>query len=158
MVKLDNFPVFSTKKTGKKKFAKKIWKFQKKPFGLQINFFPHKCHHKDWNWYLGQKKFAKKLCQVAYCYSYHCGGAYREIFALLRQKNVIGVVAWFTPSSGVYSPSRSSPINPLCIGFTIGSLRLDYARRIGIQSISISILVVTSCLFMVMHMFFLLLF
>jgi hypothetical protein len=48
MVKFDNFPVFITKKTGKNKFCKKnISKFQKTTFGLQINFFPHKCHHID---------------------------------------------------------------------------------------------------------------
>jgi hypothetical protein len=60
MVKLDNFPVFSTKKTEKNKFCrKKSQNSQKSYLAFKLIFFPLKCHHIDWNWYLGRNFFAK---------------------------------------------------------------------------------------------------
>jgi hypothetical protein len=47
-VKLDNLPVFSTKRTGKNKFCKKKHlNISKKHIWPSNYFFPHKCHHID---------------------------------------------------------------------------------------------------------------
>jgi hypothetical protein len=63
MVKLHNFPFYSTKNRKNQLLQKKISNFcidQFSSFGLKIHFFLHKRHHIDCNLYLGRKKNCKK--------------------------------------------------------------------------------------------------